>query len=64
MCDNLTEEGGHNSVEGLVDHCKELSQDIGALLQNEEFSDVTFVVQNKQFAAHRVILAARSHYFR
>lgn len=31
---------------------------------NSDYSDVTFVVQGSRFPAHRVLLAARSEYFR
>ena len=47
-----------------IDHIHLLSEQLGALVPGEEYSDVTFVVEEKRFPAHRVILAARCHYFR
>ncbi|XP_041109076.1 BTB/POZ domain-containing protein 9 isoform X2 [Polyodon spathula] len=47
-----------------IDHVHILSEHVGALIQGEEYSDVTFIVEKKRFPAHRVILAARCHYFR
>ncbi|XP_008395394.1 BTB/POZ domain-containing protein 9 [Poecilia reticulata] len=47
-----------------IDHIHLLSEQLGVLVVGEEYSDVTFVVEGKRFPAHRVILAARCHYFR
>ncbi|XP_027021693.1 BTB/POZ domain-containing protein 9 isoform X1 [Tachysurus fulvidraco] len=47
-----------------VDHMHLLSEQLAALVPAEEYSDVTFVVEEKRFPAHRVILAARCQYFR
>lgn len=47
-----------------IDHIHLLSEQLGALVPGEEYSDVTFIVEEKRFPAHRVILAARCHYFR
>ena len=47
-----------------VQHIHFLSEHIGALYLNDEYSDVTLVVENHRFYAHKVILAARSEYFR
>ncbi|MGH0142370.1 UNVERIFIED_CONTAM: hypothetical protein FKN15_077809 [Acipenser sinensis] len=47
-----------------IDHMHILSEHVGALIQGEEYSDVTFIVEKKRFPTHRVILAARCHYFR
>ena len=47
-----------------VDHIPSLSSHIGALFLNDEYSDVSLVVDGQRFRAHRVILAARSEYFR
>ncbi|KAL0178545.1 hypothetical protein M9458_027439, partial [Cirrhinus mrigala] len=46
-----------------IDHLHLLSEQLGALVPGEEYSDVTFVVEEKRFPAHRVILAARCQYF-
>lgn len=37
---------------------------IGNLYQSDEFSDTVLVVQNEKISVHKVILAARSEYFR
>ncbi|KAJ8289597.1 hypothetical protein GJAV_G00003150 [Gymnothorax javanicus] len=47
-----------------IDHVHLLSEQLGALVPGEAYSDVTFIVEEKRFPAHRVILAARCHYFR
>ena len=47
-----------------IDHIHLLSEQLGVLVPGEEYSDVTFIVEEKRFPAHRVILAARCHYFR
>ncbi|XP_017319680.1 BTB/POZ domain-containing protein 9 isoform X2 [Ictalurus punctatus] len=47
-----------------VDHMHLLSEQLAALVPAEEYSDVTFLVEEKRFPAHRVILAARCQYFR
>lgn len=49
---------------GEVDHVELLASQLGALLHSNEFHDVTFVVEGKEFPAHRVFLASRCEYFR
>ncbi|XP_078062299.1 BTB/POZ domain-containing protein 9-like [Mustelus asterias] len=49
---------------GEINHVHILSEHVGFLIHHEEYSDVTFLVEKKRFAAHRVILAARCQYFR
>jgi BTB/POZ domain-containing protein 9 len=49
---------------GEVDHVELLSSQLGALLHSSEFTDVTFIVEDKKFQAHRVFLASRCEYFR
>jgi len=49
---------------GEVQHIHFLSEHIGALFLNDEYSDVTLIVESNRFNAHKVILAARSEYFR
>ncbi|XP_064623500.1 BTB/POZ domain-containing protein 9-like [Lineus longissimus] len=49
---------------GDIEHTSQLSENIGALFENSEYSDVRFIVDGTTFHAHRVILAARSEYFR
>lgn len=47
-----------------IQHTHFLSEHIGALYLNDEYSDVTLIVEKQPFSAHKVILAARSDYFR
>lgn len=49
---------------GIVDHQQHLSDNIGALYMADEFADLTLLVNGESFPAHKVILAARSQYFR
>ena len=49
---------------GEIQHVNYLSENIGALFMRPEYSDVTLVIENTKFPAHKVILAARSEYFR
>ena len=56
--------GGMGYPGGVVDHSSTLAQDIGALFLNDQYSDITLKLDSKTFHAHKVILAARSHYFR
>ena len=47
-----------------VDHSSNLAHDIGALYLNDQYSDITIKVNGHIFHGHKVILAARSQYFR
>lgn len=49
---------------GEIEHMTFLSEHIGALYLNDEYSDVVLCVDGQQFHGHKVILAARSEYFR
>ncbi|XP_046750090.1 BTB/POZ domain-containing protein 9 [Diprion similis] len=49
---------------GEIEHINFLSDDIGALYLSDDYSDVTLVVAGQRFNGHKVILAARSQYFR
>jgi len=60
MCDQRL----HNDVLGDVEHVNQLSDNIGALFMQDGYSDVTLVVEEQRFVAHKVVLAARSEYFR
>ncbi|XP_002732994.1 BTB/POZ domain-containing protein 9-like [Saccoglossus kowalevskii] len=62
MCDSHSLRP-HTPV-GEVEHVHHLSEQIGNLFLSEEYSDITFIVEDKRFYAHRVILAARCEYFR
>lgn len=56
--------GNDHIAAGEIDHGELLSSQTGALYRSQEFTDVKFVVEGSKFYAHRVILAARSEYFR
>ncbi|CAE1248590.1 BTBD9 [Acanthosepion pharaonis] len=49
---------------GQVDHVSSLSENLGDLIENSEYSDITILVEGVPFKCHKVILAARSEYFR
>jgi len=50
---------------GEVHHIHHLSEHIGRLYISDEYSDIVLVVgENNRIPAHKVILAARSEYFR
>lgn len=56
--------GNAQIAAGEIDHVELLSSQTSALYRSQEFTDVTFIVDGSKFFAHRVILAARSEYFR
>ncbi len=49
---------------GLVDHINSLSENFSSLLLSENYSDITLLVESLRIPAHKVVLAARSEYFR
>ncbi|VEN59514.1 unnamed protein product [Callosobruchus maculatus] len=49
---------------GDIEHLSQLSEHLSALCLNQEYSDVVLVVEGQKLSAHKVILAARSDYFR
>ncbi|XP_012538493.1 BTB/POZ domain-containing protein 9 [Monomorium pharaonis] len=53
-----------NSSSGEINHIHFVSEDIGSLYLSEEYADVTIVVAGQKFRSHKLILAARSEYFR
>ena len=53
-----------NSSSGEINHIHFVSEDIEALYLSEEYADVTLVVAGQKFRCHKLILAARSEYFR
>ena len=53
-----------NPSSGEIEHTSFLSEDIGALYLSDDYSDVTLIISGQRFNAHKVILAARSQYFR
>ncbi|XP_049795169.1 BTB/POZ domain-containing protein 9 [Schistocerca nitens] len=55
---------GPNAPTGEIEHMNFLSEHIGALYLNDEYSDVVLSVDGHKFHGHKVILAARSDYFR
>jgi len=42
----------------------QLERDNLHLLESADFSDITFVVQGEEIAAHKIVLASRSNYFK
>ncbi|XP_063230023.1 BTB/POZ domain-containing protein 9 [Bacillus rossius redtenbacheri] len=55
---------GLNAPNGEIHHIKFLSEHIGALYLNDEYSDVVLKIEGQPFHGHKAILAARSEYFR
>lgn len=53
-----------NSSSGEINHIHVLSEDMGSVYLSEEYADVTIVVAGQKFRSHKLILAARSEYFR
>lgn len=49
---------------GIVDHVGSLSENIAELIETEDYSDITLIVEGTRFRSHKVILAARSDFFR
>lgn len=49
---------------GDIEHLNQLSDHLSSLCLSHEYSDVTFIVEGQKLYAHKVILAARSEYFR
>lgn len=47
-----------------ITHIDEFSQQMSQLCMNAEYSDVVFVVEGSRLPAHKIVLAARSQYFR
>lgn len=54
----------HNSNLSEVNHVKQLSADIGNLFNNTDYCDIKLMVEGIEFRAHKIVLAARSEYFR
>ena len=66
---NHTNNNGSNVTEisdslGEINHTSALSGDFGNLFNQSEYSDIELVVESEHFYGHRIILAARSEYFR
>lgn len=64
MCDRRTFLTSQSLPAKEVDHVTQLSENFGKIFLNEEYSDVTLLVENQSFPGHRIILGARSEYFR
>jgi BTB/POZ domain-containing protein 9 len=54
--------GQHGEVE--INLTSRFSQQMAQLCMSNDYSDVTFIVENQALPAHKVILASRSEYFR
>nr|XP_040227972.2 BTB/POZ domain-containing protein 9-like [Anopheles coluzzii]XP_049463613.1 BTB/POZ domain-containing protein 9-like [Anopheles coluzzii] len=48
----------------MIDHSDQVLVSLGELCISDDYSDVTFVVENERISAHRAILAVRCEYFR
>ncbi|RZF39905.1 hypothetical protein LSTR_LSTR010533 [Laodelphax striatellus] len=55
---------GGTTPKGEIEHMNFLSEHIGALYLDDAYSDIVLKVDGTKFHAHKVILAARSEYFR
>lgn len=65
MSNNQVQQHKKNaSAAGEIKHTTYLSEHIGALYLNSNYSDLLIKVEDEEFYAHKVILAARSDYFR
>ena len=49
---------------GEIDHVRSLSDNLGALLLNDSYHDITLIIESHRISAHKIILASRSEYFR
>ncbi|CAI4222586.1 unnamed protein product [Auanema sp. JU1783] len=49
---------------GEIDHSLFLSESFESLFNKPEFSDVTLIIDEERFEVHKIVLAARSEYFR
>lgn len=56
VADSINISGQSNVMQFKVPECR-LSDDLGALFDNERFSDVTLAVGGREFQAHKAILA-------
>lgn len=61
VADSVNISGQSNIVQFKVPECR-LSEDLGALFDNEKFSDVTLAVAGREFQAHKAILAGKRIY--
>ncbi|CAF0981233.1 unnamed protein product [Brachionus calyciflorus] len=61
---NSSNSNNSNHIISEINHVKQLSTDIGNLFLNTDYCDVKLIVDNIEFNAHKIILAARSEYFR
>lgn len=56
--------GNSSSKISEIDHQNQLSENFSELSMSMEYSDIVLVVQEQKLPAHKVVLAARSDYFR
>ncbi|XP_074601020.1 BTB/POZ and MATH domain-containing protein rdx [Brevipalpus obovatus] len=62
VADSVNIAGQNNAIQFKVPECR-LPDDLGKLFETHRFSDVTLCVNEKEFLAHKAILAARSPVF-
>ncbi|KAJ8942635.1 hypothetical protein NQ318_013348 [Aromia moschata] len=62
----LQNSNAKNSIRlgGDIEHLSQLSENLATLCLNPDYADVVLVVEGQKLSAHKVILAARSEYFR
>lgn len=66
MSDQRDNEGDLQDVYDVEENCNHsdaLSDNVSRMLENKDYSDVTFTIDGKQFLCHKVILASQSTYF-
>lgn len=56
--------GGVGAPNGEIEHVCHMSDHFGALFLNQDYSDIILKIDDHKLHAHKVILAARSEYFR
>ena len=60
VAESVNISGQSNTVQFKVSECR-LSEDLGTLLESQRYSDVTLAVHEKEFQAHKALLAGQCH---